>query len=111
MLDGNWPFLAVFQKPQVGILQFIMVSVVDLWLQRIITIPEIPILGGICSFAAVFPKPEVAIFEFKWYLWSILAPPPHSLSGYYYIGWKSAIFGCFPETGSWRSIMEHNCYL
>ena len=36
-----------------------------MWLQRIITIPEIPILGGIWSFAAVFQKPEVAILDFK----------------------------------------------
>ena len=41
-----------------------MLSKVDLWLQRIITIPEIPILGGIWSFAADFQKPEVAILDF-----------------------------------------------
>ena len=64
MLDENRPFVAVFQKPQVSILQFIMVSGVDLWLQCIITIPEIPKLGGIWSYAAVFSKPEVAILNF-----------------------------------------------
>ena len=41
-----------------------MFSEVDLWLQCIITIPEIPILGGIWSFAAYFLKPEVAILNF-----------------------------------------------
>ena len=41
-----------------------MLSEVDLWLQCIITVPEIPILGGIWSFTAVFPTPEVAILDF-----------------------------------------------
>ena len=58
-------FAAVFQKPEVAILQFKMLSEVDLRLQCAITIPEIPILGGIWSFAAVFQKPEVAILDFE----------------------------------------------
>ena len=41
-----------------------MLSEVDLWLQCIITVPEMSILGGIRSFAAVFPTPEVTILDF-----------------------------------------------
>ena len=48
-------------ESSIAILQFKMLSEVDLWLQCIITVPEIPILGGIWSFAAVFQKPEVWI--------------------------------------------------
>ena len=64
IFNGNCPFQTVFQKPEVAILQFKMLSEVDVWLQCIITDQEIPILCGIFSFADVFPKPYVAILDF-----------------------------------------------
>ena len=86
ILGGIWSFSAVFQIPEVAILQFKMLSEVDLWLQCIITIPEIPILGGIWSYAAVYRKPEVAILDLK------------------------MAFGDMPEEGRVSKHYGHVCY-
>ena len=67
--NGIWrQFLASVRHSglrNTAILQFKMLSKVDLLLQCIITIPEILILGGIWSFAAVFQKPAAAILDFE----------------------------------------------
>ena len=67
---------AVFPKPEVATLGFIMAYADNFWNLNVILVREILILGGIWSFSAVFQNPEVAILEFK--MVSILAPVCHS---------------------------------